>query len=504
METYDILAFRRQFLLTSGTTDELPGWPVRSMPGGHTLYSHPELGVTVHEDTKTGVTLLLLGYAIDRDRPKATDADILATLAASREDGKWWPTFSDLSGRFVLFVFDGDEIEVMHDPCGLRAAEYTFVDGFHVASQSNLLALVAPVGRGKRYREYIGSRYGINVREDHLTADTTLFDGVDRLVPNHVLKAAERVQERYWPVEPLTIGGTPTAEVAAESFEMLRAQIAAAKERFKLALPVTAGQDSRSLLAAASAQLDGIWTYTMLYRWLGDGSPDLTIPASLLGRLEHEHHIFDAKTPPPAEFVKRYKENSPMAHPNDATIAYGLTRAFPSEFVGVKGNIAELVRCYYNIDGLPLDIRSVTDITRIIPHWDTVPFIMESMQHWYDATLPVSRELGWDMDLLFHWEHQLGTWQAQSQLEWDIAQEAFTPYNDRRLLVRMLAASPADRIPPAHRLFRTMISHGEGDLLREPINPVLKAERARRFFWRARTRAMRDARKVLTPSYSRR
>ncbi|MGH1524616.1 hypothetical protein ACRAWC_11470 [Leifsonia sp. L25] len=499
----DILTFRRQFLLTSGKTDELPGWPVVSVPG-HTLYSHPELGVTVHEDNESGVVLLLLGYAIDRDRPRARDADILATLATARREGRFWPVFSDLSGRFVLFVFDGDEIEAMHDPCGLRAAEYTYVDGFHVASQSNLLSLVASVARGKRYQQYITSYYGINVREDHLTADTTLFDDVDRLTPNHVLKVGERRQERYWPVEPLRIGGSATKDVAAEALGMLRASIAAAKERFSLALPLTCGVDSRSLLSAASTQLDGIWTYTMLYRWLQNGSPDLAIPRSILGRLNHEHHVFDAKTPPPKAFLDHYRANSPMAHPNDATIAYGLSRAFPPGFVGVKGNIAELVRCYYNTDGLPLDIRSVKDILDIIPHWETVPFIVESVQRWYDASMPVSRELGWDLDLLFHWEHQIGTWQAQSQLEWDIAQEVFTPYNDRRLLTRMLAAPPGDRIPPVYTLFRELIAMGEGDLLREPINPSLKTETARRFFWRARTRAMRDMRKMLRPSYTRR
>lgn len=485
------LMFRRQFLLTSSTTDRLPDWT--TLPFGElTLYAHPELGVTMHTDPGTGVHFLLLGFVIDRDRPEHTDADVLARLATARAGGMWWEEFANLTGRFVLVVTDGDDVQVMHDPCGLRTVEYTFENGFHAASQAGLLAFVAPVARGEKYRQYVESDYGINVREDHLSADTTLFDGVDRLTPNHVLHATTtRQQERFWPTQaaPALVATEP---VAVEALAVLRASITAAANRFPLAQPLTCGIDSRTLLAAAKPLSSKIWFYTMVYRWLSPASPDLTVPGALLRRLGQPHHILNAKQTPPQAFIDHYAANSPMAHTNDATIAYGLYRGYPTNMVAVKGNAAELIKCYYNQDGEPLTITSAEDLIDLIPRWNTVPFIVDSISAWYDRTLPVATDLGWELDLLFHWEHQLGTWQAQSQLEWDIVQDVYTPFSDRRLITAMLAATPHDRKPSNHALLERVIQLAGDELLEPPINPNPRAERVRHFVWRARTRIQRD------------
>ena len=119
-ESPALLRFRRQFLVTPRAV-ELPGWRHERVDG-HNVYAHPELGVTVHR-SDGGVVLVLLGFAIDPDHPERDDAAVLKCLADDRARGVEQPTIDRLSGRFVLFVFDGAHITVQADAAGARVVE---------------------------------------------------------------------------------------------------------------------------------------------------------------------------------------------------------------------------------------------------------------------------------------------------------------------------------------------------------------------------------------------
>ena len=72
---------------------------------------------------------------------------------------------------------------------------------------------------------------------------------------------------------------------------------------------------------------------------------------------------------------------------------------------------------------------------------------------------------------LFYWEHRMGSWQAQSQLKWDIAQESFTPFNHRKLIEIMLSVDSKFRQEPEYIFFKKIIQNLWPVLLKEPINP---------------------------------
>ena len=67
----------------------------------------------------------------------------------------------------------------------------------------------------------------------------------------------------------------------------------------------------------------------------------------------------------------------------------------------------------------------------------------------------------------------MGSWQAMSQLEFDIVQEEYTPFNCRKLLGILLSAEMKYRQPPGYKLFRQIIFNLWPDLLKESINPKL-------------------------------
>lgn len=80
---------------------------------------------------------------------------------------------------------------------------------------------------------------------------------------------------------------------------------------------------------------------------------------------------------------------------------------------------------------------------------------------------PLAEVLGLE---LFEWEHWAGNFAAMGQSEWDIVQEAFTPYNCRRLLETMLSVDPRHRHHEKPRLCRRLIRRLWPETLSEPIN----------------------------------
>ncbi|MFE4470074.1 hypothetical protein ACFRFH_14775 [Leifsonia sp. NPDC056824] len=485
-------------MLTPSRNVDLPGWNTLEV-GDHRLYAHPDLAVSVHDDADSPVRLLLLGFAIDPARPELDDAALLEELAASwRGDVSNWSAVG-LAGRFVLVVFTADDILFLADPCGLRTLEYVHHDGaVHAASQALLLEEVVPLAPDKRYRELLASRYWRDAQEGFLPADATPFDRVGRLVPNHLLRASTGEQERYWPVvgSPLHARqGADPAHLIDSAITRLRSSLAGAARRFPLALPVTAGLDSRMLLAASTPLADSVFHYTFRYRHLHGRSPDIAIPARLLAARGVDHHIIDCREPATAEWLRVYRANSAISHLDDwGQIAYGIERGFPADRVAVKGNAAEVAQFYMRTDGVLPDTATGEQLARLIPGWETVPAIVASLDRWREQAAPAAAAAGIDLDVLFHWEHLCGSWQAQSQLEWDIAQEAFTPFNDRVLLTTLLQLPDELRTAPERTAFREIIASGGSDLLDEPINPRTSAVRIQEFLPRAAYRVKRTLR----------
>ena len=493
-ESSTLLRFRRQFLLTPRAV-ELPGWQHERV-GDHNVYAHPELGLTVHR-SDADVTLVLLGFAIDPDHPEHDDAAVLELLAADRRRGSEQATIDRLSGRFVLFVFDGPDLHVQTDAVGARAVEYTWTgDEFHAASQSFLLAEAVSLADSGRRAEFAGSRHAQLDREAFLPADVTLFDQVHRLIPNHRLDVTERRQVRVWPVEP--VAQASLEEAAGFAAGQLSASLENASFHFPLSLPLTAGYDSRALLAATPrSRRTRVFVYTLLYRHLGRLSADAHIASRVARRAGVQHHLVDCRGLPGAEWRRLYSGNSPLAHYDDwGIIAQGMLHGLPGGHVALKGNASEIVRNFYWHDNAAPPTRDAADILALHSGWSELPFVVDAVERWFEATAPIARASGVAIDDLFYWEHRCGSWQAQSQLEWDIAQEAFMPFGNRRMLARLLGVPARERADHGQALLHEIMRVTDAEVLELPFNPSGGGYRAVDVFLKARHRARRELRRL--------
>ena len=142
---------------------------------------------------------------------------------------------------------------------------------------------------------------------------------------------------------------------------------------------------------------------------------------------------------------------------------------YPPDRVCLTGDVAEVVKDHLAERAPSRDALGAADLVAIC-RIGTHPFLAEAFAAWLEGARPRNVRL---LDL-FCWEQIVGRKQQQIRSESDVAHESFTPFNCRRLLVTMLAASEAERRPPGFPLLRSVIERLWPEVLTEPINPKEK------------------------------
>lgn len=462
----DKLKFRGQFLFSAIKNSCLHNW-TEEISGSNYIYVHPdcELSKVINNNSR----LYLIGFAINPHFPDKTSQQILQDISAFGSVEDIFSLLYPLTGRFVLIIDLGGKILIFNDACGLRQVHYTkYENKLFAASQPLLLQTVIPLTKSSDADDYFRSKYVKYDKEHFLPSGITLYENVYHLVPNHYIDSEQFKQKRFWPSADLK--PSSLEESAQKAAGLLKNSIYAANKRYKLALTLTSGRDSRIMLAASKDFIDEVFIYTLQYRNLRERSGDIRIPVNLSSRLGFQHNLINCNGKESEEFRDIYMANSDMAHWDDwGLIANGMYLNYPEGRMAVRGNCAEVGRCVYFKLGRHTKIKSHKVFRRHYFGYE-LEFIRKRIYEWYENTSYVN-ELGYDIYDLFYWEHRMGGWQAQSLLEWNIIHETFTPYNNRELLDITLSVPSKLRCKPKFVFYNRLMEILWNDALAEPINP---------------------------------
>ena len=476
-EPLDTLYRCGQFVLGREPLPVPANWPRVTIGGTRVLRAHPELAVTQHG--AGAATLTLIGNMLDPERPSAGNREILEALSAygTGRDALLRAT-APCGGRWVLIANDGEESFLFHDALGLRQACFArdAAGAIHVASDPGMLAQIAHAPVDAEARVFAESAVFRNDPERAWPAAATAFRGVHRLLPNHWLDLARGSTTRFWPDGPLVPVGLEQA--AEHCAALVRGLITAAARRFELVVAVTAGLDSRVVLAA-SRDLGERVEYVTVHQWhVANDPPDVDVARRMMAALGLGHAVVRAAAEVDSRFDELFRANTATAHEHYLPDAAALLARFGRRKAAITGSGGELGRCSFR-EHLPL-----FDRLRVTPHYlariggyGTERFAVRALAAWLDGTQP---RHGINPLDLFMWEHDCGSWLAMVQLEFDIAwREIFTPFDCRELLATMLATQPAQRKGPRSPLFQEMIRRLWPELLEFPINPHHTATGAR-------------------------
>jgi len=429
------LLFRRQFILGPGELEGFPSWQ-RLRIGTRRLAVHPDL--PVHQVAGERASLTLLGYALDPGDPAADDRQILTRWLGRIEAAEDILALSgEVSGRFVLILHTAEVDWLLHDAAGLRTAVYTTGSAaeFWCASSTALLAhqlglVMAPELRAEWMDGYPRQTLWI-------PGDATLYSECRALLANHCLDLRAGVPFRFWPKSELP--RRSMEDVAPAAAQCLRGILSAGRHRFPLAIGVTAGLDTRLLLAAARDIRGEVFFLTHCQE-LGPDHPDVMVAADVFRRLGLSHTILPEELSLRAELYAMCARSLSAPAERRCRLAQALFEGLPPGHVWTNGHIGEMCRCVYSRRHEP----TATWLARRSFREGSVAAV-RALQRWLDEATPAAGRCGFPLLDLYYWEGRMARWVPEIQAHLDLVVESFTPFNCRALQELLLSVDEKDR-----------------------------------------------------------
>jgi hypothetical protein len=391
-------------------------------------------------------TLALFGDAVDTRNSGATNLEIASHLV-SRCDGiqEILTQSGFLSGSWIIFYADVSNSIVFHDAAGTKSVYYlTSGETPMCATDPEILGRLAGLTADPKAKGYeVAEKQRTRERRAWWPNDVTRYSGVKRLLPNHYLDLGTRRSVRYWPKEKLEKKQQP--EIVAKLSSLMRDILYGFCERYKkrMAIVLTAGMDSRVLLAAAKPFVKELYFFVYLMPGMDATHQDISVPTRLARKLDLTFEVI-----PLGEVLRD---------------------SFEIVLRGGGGGIARGIyvrRVFQRIS--PKFLARVGGLSENA-------FALDHLSDWVREAEPISRKYGVDAMDLFLWEQRVGSWGADSALQSDrrFPYRILRPFSCRLYLEEALASPYCRRSRHSHnyRLLRKVIMELWPEVLVEEINP---------------------------------
>ena len=470
-EMLDNLQFRRQFLLGPTPFAPTPHWSCRPLRHGLVLSAHPELQVTAESIQDT--TVVFLGFAVDPLNPARTEPDIVRSLAKDASDlRKLISLTKPLAGRWAIIYQNQEGTCLFTDPCGNRTAFY-YSDGHHLwcGSQPEIIKANCKLSwntDGKLLEFLMNPALGR--RESRWVGAQTLYRDCLHLMPNHYLDFGRLEQVRFYPSDPIPASGLSAAVDSGKV--ILEGIFAGFARRHDILMPLTAGWDSRVLLAASRSVSSRIRYFVDRMGALPEDHPDVRVPSLLSSRLGVDFQVRNSSYDLPGWFSSLLSANVTGAKMLPKTRMIWADFVSGEDRLHIDGQAGEIPRERVEFRTRP-DANSVStaDIARFY-HMEESAFAAQEIDAWRQGLPRLDDRL--NLLVLFDWEQRYGNWVAQHFEESGIAFDEFSPYNCRLWIETMLAAPRPVRALPDFPLYRSLIQSMWPEALSVAINPPMR------------------------------
>jgi len=461
---------RRQFVLAEGDVAIEPGWRRHDCAaGGFIAAAHDELLVT--SASCGSVSITVIGYIVDGRSPELDTPAIIEQLASALDSAAdVFALTAPLGGRWIMIVDTAEATIAFTDPIGFRQLVFTTAGSDLVlASQPALIAEELDLAPWDAAVEGFVAQQVRRDFEFWWPGDATLYENVRQLIPNHYLDLRTRDVHRFWPTGELE-DVTDFAEAASRLGALLQGQVSAAARHFELAHAITAGLDSRMILAASKDVAAAVHYYTTVMYEMTDSADDVTISRRLLGRLGQAHHVLHSRNSMDSNFGADFATMAAPSHQCWGEVTNGMLDGYPDGKVTMHGAGGEIGRFfYYQHADHPAEVTLDTLVAKA--RMPDSPLVRATLQRWLEGAESASQMSKVPLLDLFYWEQRGGRWASGAQTELDIVHETFAPFNHREYIELILAVPQVQRRAPDQAILRNIIAELWPEALSEPINP---------------------------------
>lgn len=436
--------------------------------GDLVIHSHSALPVYISKTKNRYPTIALIGYILNPLAPADGNEKIIDNLAQSCETVTlFFQKIQIFTGRYVLLYHNAQNTTVIGDACHLRQIYYGTIKQTFLMTSSIKLALHIFNESLQIHAEKmldIESTSFVN-NESAWFGDDSFDDRLKKLLPNHYYDVTNNIIGRI-PVYPLRTL-TAAKSIQAYIIAMLTGTYDALIQRYTLIHPLTAGLDSRLLLAASKKHYKRIQYYVFDYSQ-GKGA-DAWVPLKLTRKLGIPFRLHVLK-PLHADFVRNFEAEHifPRILPKTEEIQYHYDQHYAKHVINVNGNPIHIAKCNYGVarSGTTAEqLRKMSGCSR-----ENI-YLCKKIDEWVLSAASYARQNNISLRDLFFWENRVGNWGALLPFEQDIAVEEMSPFNNRNLLLAMLQIPPNKRQKPHYIFFKKLIKYLWPQLLSFPINP---------------------------------
>lgn len=459
-----MVQYDRQFIISEEI--HFDNWFTTQIDEKMVLQSEEKLEVNqIHE---SNLMITLVGYLLDPYFPSKNNVDCLKDIISNVDTAvDIFEETYHYTGRFVLIISDGSETIIITDPAGLRQVYYGISEDnkFVIGSQPNLLTNCYQFSKSKDTNLLKFFNSDIFERNQNFwIGDKTTYENIFHLLPNHYLSMNLKYSKRFWVNKEEQKDYNTIAEEVAK---IIKGSMQAVNNRQKTIIGLSAGWDTRVILAASKDILNDVLFYTTLADHNNDTDADIKISKELADRFELNFTYLRVPDKLNCEIQNNILNNVELGRTHDKarTIEY-----FFKEFknhINVNGNVSEIVRNFYGTKH-PNNINA--KYLSSLNYYNGFVFVEDELQNWLDS---IPEEIKNDISVpdLMYWEQRMGNWAALEKAEQDLAIEDFSPFNNRELLLKLYSLENKYRKPNDFLIYHEMIKKLWPEVLEIPINP---------------------------------
>lgn len=476
----NILQFRRQYLIAPKEIDFGNNWILHKV-GEYCVYLHPELNNSYSKNAD--IEILCLGFFIDYHNPLESNlTTINRILEQSKELNDIILKTYSWTGRWLLFIRIGTNCYILNDVIGSRQFFYSFNEsGMWGASQPHIIANILGIERTQNTKILNYIKFDLtSTGEVFWINDATQYDSVRHLQPNHYISLHSQKIIRFWPTSK--IQEQSLHKVTSKSKFIFQQIYKGLADRFELMQAITAGWDSRVLLAASKPYRNKIKYYIQTFKDIDKGCNDVQIASKIGEKFKLDFEIINCDDYDDKEFTHILKQNISILHnEKKMPLYYCFYTRFPGK-LNISGFLGEIPRLRYGKDKISTAAEFADKVGV-----NKSDYVIEELQKWIDKNKATCESQNILLTDLYYWEMKMGNWGAQFPAELDIAIEEIYPFNCRDLLILLI--SPKDSLRTYYNpvIYIQLIKQLWAKLLMFPINRVdplntIRIRRKNKFF----------------------
>jgi hypothetical protein len=267
---------------------------------------------------------------------------------------------------------------------------------------------------------------------------------------------------------PYALAKNTVENTAAKALKILQNSIFAMSQQAPLAIALTAGWDSR-LIVASALNIDNKQIY-ILNHATSYSQVDKKIAQAICKQLDLKLNIINYQSLPPLAPLPNIWKNNLRTQ----MLSQVSTQHFPQCFI-LNGNVSEVVRGFY--DPLPQKL-SAKDLLYILGIASNT-YVEQLMVNWLKSCADVLDQGCFSVLDLLYWEHKMPNWAAEAKSIANHYGFCLSPFNNRELLCIMASVPRENRQKLNNKLYAKMLLLAAHSISKIPINPTKKENKIR-------------------------